>query len=130
MNMSSITVSSSGSPPTKQETTFQLSLVALKRTFTLASKKRARLDTLEPTRLQDLICEVSKARIYYDSKNQHSAVRKGLIAFSKRVQHYGKVLDVIAQHHPEYVSLAWGTMKLIFGVGSESFQSAKLALNA
>ncbi|KAH7125898.1 hypothetical protein EDB81DRAFT_201955 [Dactylonectria macrodidyma] len=30
---------------------------------------------------------------------------------------YGQILDVIAQHHPEYVSLAWGTIKfLLVGV--------------
>lgn len=35
---------------------------------------------------------------------------------SKRVSYYGKVMDVLVQQHPEYVSLAWGTMKLVFGV--------------
>jgi len=25
-------------------------------------------------------------------------------------------MDVLVQHHPEYVSLAWGAMKFIFGV--------------
>ena len=30
----------------------------------------------------------------------------------------GKVMDVLVQHHPEYVALAWGAMKLIFGVGN------------
>ena len=26
-------------------------------------------------------------------------------------------MDVLVQHHPEYVALAWGAMKLVFGVG-------------
>lgn len=36
-------------------------------------------------------------------------------------------MDVLVQHHPEYVSLAWGAMKLVFGVGvlSMSGQRAK-----
>ena len=25
-------------------------------------------------------------------------------------------MDVMVQHHPEYVSLAWGAMKIVFGV--------------
>ena len=30
--------------------------------------------------------------------------------------YYGKVLDMLAQHHPEYVALAWGTVKLVLTV--------------
>lgn len=32
--------------------------------------------------------------------------------------YYGAALDILAQHHPEYVSLAWGTIKFIFIVRS------------
>lgn len=28
------------------------------------------------------------------------------------------IFDVFAQHHPEYVSLAWGTMKFLFIVST------------
>ncbi|KAF2267733.1 hypothetical protein CC78DRAFT_456466 [Lojkania enalia] len=28
--------------------------------------------------------------------------------------HYSTIFDVIAQHHPEYVALAWGAMKFLF----------------
>jgi hypothetical protein len=35
---------------------------------------------------------------------------------SERVHYYGNIMDVLVQHHPEYVSLAWGTMKLLVGV--------------
>jgi hypothetical protein len=35
---------------------------------------------------------------------------------SCRIMYYGKVLDVLAQHHPEYVALAWGAMKLVLMV--------------
>ncbi|CAM1509515.1 Fc.00g032540.m01.CDS01 [Cosmosporella sp. VM-42] len=36
---------------------------------------------------------------------------------SSRIMFYSQILDVIAQHHPEYVSLAWGTIKfLLVGV--------------
>ncbi|KAF4928390.1 hypothetical protein CGCF245_v012729 [Colletotrichum fructicola] len=33
--------------------------------------------------------------------------------FSSRVMHYGKVLDTLAQHHPEYVGLVWGIIKFV-----------------
>ena len=38
-------------------------------------------------------------------------------------------MDVLVQHHPEYVSLAWGAMKLVFGVGvlAMSRQRAKMS---
>lgn len=30
--------------------------------------------------------------------------------------HYSNIFDVMVQHHPEYVSLAWSTFKLLFVV--------------
>ena len=30
--------------------------------------------------------------------------------------YYGNIFDVFAQHHPEYVALAWGAMKFLFVV--------------
>jgi len=38
------------------------------------------------------------------------------VEVSKRISYYGNVMDALVQQHPEYVSLAWGTMKLVFGV--------------
>ena len=40
-----------------------------------------------------------------------------------RVQYYGNVMDVLVQHHPEYVSLAWGTMKFFFVVGFATYNT-------
>lgn len=34
------------------------------------------------------------------------------------------IFDVYAQHHPEYVSLAWGTMKFLFIVSLSSILRA------
>lgn len=39
-----------------------------------------------------------------------------LIGLSETLVHYGNIFDVMVQHHPEYVSLAWGTFKLLFVV--------------
>ncbi|PVH93721.1 hypothetical protein DM02DRAFT_732948 [Periconia macrospinosa] len=41
-------------------------------------------------------------------------VRVWLANLSETITHYGNIFDVLAQHHPEYVSLAWGTFKLLF----------------
>lgn len=35
---------------------------------------------------------------------------------STRIVHYSSILDVLVQHHPEYVSLAWGALKFVFVV--------------
>jgi hypothetical protein len=43
-------------------------------------------------------------------------VRSWLLGLSEKIVHYGNVFDVLVQHHPEYVSLAWGTFKLVFTV--------------
>jgi len=35
--------------------------------------------------------------------------------------YYGVIMDTLSQHHPEYVSLAWGAIKFLFIVGKISF---------
>lgn len=79
-------------------------------------KKRARIQSLKAARLQDVVEEVTKAQTRYETQRGDSKTRKCILAFSKRVHYYGKIMDVLVQHHPEYVSLAWGAMKMVFGV--------------
>jgi hypothetical protein len=62
---------------------------------------------------------VTKAQERYNLRSKDSKVRKWLARFSTGVLHYGRILDVLVQHHPEYVSLAWGTTKLLFVVSSQ-----------
>lgn len=50
------------------------------------------------------------------SSNEKSKAWKWLRRLSQRIAVYGGVLDVLVQHHPEYVALAWGTFKLLFMV--------------
>lgn len=57
--------------------------------------------------------ELAKTR-YTNSKN--SKTREWLSWLSSRIMYYGAVLDTLSQHHPEYVSLAWGAMKFVFVV--------------
>ncbi|KAK1722465.1 uncharacterized protein BDZ83DRAFT_420047 [Colletotrichum acutatum] len=51
----------------------------------------------------------------YKATKASSKVRGWLERTSEIICHYGTILDVFVQHHPEYVSLVWGAIKLIFG---------------
>lgn len=48
--------------------------------------------------------------------NPQCKASKWLVALSERITYYGQIFDVLVQHHPEYVSLAWGTFKFVFTV--------------
>jgi hypothetical protein len=67
--------------------------------------------------IDDVKKEVQKAQDKYISKPK-SELRKWLGRISPGIMHYARVLDVLAQQHPEYVSLAWGMMKVMFIVGN------------
>ncbi|KAK6512579.1 hypothetical protein TWF481_001463 [Arthrobotrys musiformis] len=65
--------------------------------------------------LSDVISTVKSLKAAYESKTQKSEkLKQYLRKLSSRVTYYGAVLDVLVQHHPEYVSLAWGSMKFLF----------------
>lgn len=49
------------------------------------------------------------------SQSRHSRMQ-WLKDLSSGVMHYGKVLDTLAQHHPEYVGLVWGIIKFVLMV--------------
>ncbi len=53
-----------------------------------------------------------------DDNKPESKARKWLAVFSRKIIYYGTVLDVLVQQYPEYVSLAWGTMKFLFIVSA------------
>lgn len=59
---------------------------------------------------------VNKSMAKYESHRKSSVASTWLVCFSQRIKFYGDVLDVFVQHHPEYVSLAWGAMKFLFTV--------------
>jgi hypothetical protein len=66
--------------------------------------------------------EIKKAQEKYNLTSQGSRVRKWLSRFSAGALYYGLILDVLVQHHPEYVSLAWGTTKLLFVVSVKNLE--------
>lgn len=58
---------------------------------------------------------LADAQEQYKLKHTSKAF-KWLQELSSRVMHYGVVLDVLVQHHPEYVSLVWGAFRFMFSV--------------
>ncbi|WQF76109.1 hypothetical protein CDEST_01123 [Colletotrichum destructivum] len=66
------------------------------------------------TSMQDAQDAVANALKEYQAKTKGSRVRTWLASCSSRVMYYGAIFDTFSQHHPEYVSLAWGTLKFLF----------------
>jgi hypothetical protein len=66
------------------------------------------------TSVIDIRALVEKAKATYEAKSaKRKGVHKWLNRFSSRITYYGQVLDMLAQHHPEYVALAWGAVKFV-----------------
>jgi hypothetical protein len=63
---------------------------------------------------------------YHDVSKAHSGTTAWLEKFSGRVMYYGKVFDALAQHHPEYVALAWGSVKFVLIVRLSSARASSL----
>ncbi|KAI0117972.1 hypothetical protein GGR51DRAFT_272656 [Nemania sp. FL0031] len=78
--------------------------------------------------IEELQKVVAESMEQYESKHRQSKTAKRLRSFSQTILIYADVLDVLVQHHPEYVSLVWGTMKLLFiGVANHEATTCKLA---
>ncbi|GKU06987.1 hypothetical protein FLAG1_09866 [Fusarium langsethiae] len=58
----------------------------------------------------------------YSDEKRFPKAKKWLQRINSKIHHYGNVMDVLVQHHPEYVSLAWGAMKLVLVVSPSSSQ--------
>jgi hypothetical protein len=79
-------------------------------------EKKQRVTQLKATSLEDVHIAVAAAAKHYANRSGSSRVRTCIKEFSAHVCHYSNVLDVFVQHHPEYVALGWGAIKLAFGV--------------
>ncbi|KAF1848142.1 uncharacterized protein K460DRAFT_333887 [Cucurbitaria berberidis CBS 394.84] len=87
-------------------------LAIQKFTSDLTQDDRKKVAVQDATSLEDLRSAVSTAEKRYLGSRRPAG--KWLVKFSQRMHHYGTVLDAFAQHHPEYVALAWGAMKFLF----------------
>ncbi|KAI1759878.1 hypothetical protein GGR53DRAFT_512112 [Hypoxylon sp. FL1150] len=78
------------------------------------------------TRIEDVYQTVADLLAQYKGRTETSKTRKWLQRTSETICHYATVLDVFVQHHPEYVSLVWGTMKLLFVSAVNHAETLKL----
>ena len=69
--------------------------------------------------MEDVTLALLRAKEQYEAKPMSKA-RKWIGILSNKLMFYAPVLDVLSQHHPEYVSLVWGAMKFLFTVGYPS----------
>jgi hypothetical protein len=69
--------------------------------------------------VKDIFSVVETAKKQYEDRSRehkHTGMRQSLERLSSRIMYYGKVMDTLAQHHPEYVALVWGAMKFVLTV--------------
>ncbi|KAI0385719.1 hypothetical protein F5Y04DRAFT_276243 [Hypomontagnella monticulosa] len=64
--------------------------------------------------LIDVKGSVDEALKEYQMRSKATKARDWLSKCSSRFMYYGAIFDTFSQHHPEYVSLAWGAMKFLF----------------
>lgn len=93
---------------------FRYAQAQFERHGTKDPKKKARLQALQTTTLEDLLDAVQQAQQKYAQSQSESTIRQKIEKFAEGVYHYSNIMDVMVQHHPEYVSLAWGAMKFLF----------------
>ena len=56
--------------------------------------------------------------------------KKRLTDITAVLSFYGNVMDMLVQHHPEYVSLAWGAMKFLIVVSFKDLVAPPLDIAA
>lgn len=64
----------------------------------------------------------------YHCSQTHAEAKMWLRKFSSTAHLYGDILDVFVQHHPEFVALAWGAMKLLLTVSLRRITWSRLSL--
>lgn len=93
-------------------------------------KARLADEFLTTSTLDYVLNEDLKTRSWCKRASRAPRLRECLEAFSRRVLHYGSIMDVLVQHHPEYVSPVWGAMKFIFGAVVEHERTATVTIAA
>ncbi|KAJ5806407.1 uncharacterized protein N7503_004009 [Penicillium pulvis] len=112
------------------EVAFQEACEIFEKEATNDPKKKCRLECIKATKLNDLIQTVNQARQHYTQDRSHSKIRRYLEHVTERIHHYGNIMDVLVQQHPEYVCLAWGTMKLLVGAVVEHKKMGSIITNS
>lgn len=87
-------------------------------TFNLDPRKQSKLSNVQRLNsVAELETILNDLKLKYEQRHENKKISRWLSRLSSRICHYGRVFDVLVQHHPEYVSLAWGAMKFLFIVG-------------
>ncbi|KAK8075800.1 hypothetical protein PG997_010463 [Apiospora hydei] len=104
---------SSGSPNEPKQNDGNPAQSAYKR---LLGKLNAngRINFANHQKIEDIQSTVQSCMDQYTGKRASSKARVWLSQLSSKINYYGNILDVLVQHHPEYVSLAWGAFKFLF----------------
>lgn len=63
--------------------------------------------------MEEVQTTISDIQKQYEANVKYVKAGAVLHRFSAVVLHYGKVLDMLSQQHPEYVSLVWGSVKFL-----------------
>ena len=69
-------------------------------------------------KLQDIRDLLKKTDDENTAYRRWPKLRSRLHGAASVLQYYSKVFDSLAQHHPEYVALAWGAFRLVLTVGA------------
>lgn len=82
-----------------------------------------------PTCMEDILSAIRRTQAQHGlNRSKWDKTTKWLNLASSRIVYYSSVLDALAQHHPEYVSLAWGAIKFVLmGVVNHSELLTKFA---
>jgi len=86
-------------------------------TFSLDPRKHGEFNKIQQlSSIAELKKTVDDIRLRYERRSEDNKIGRWLSKLATRICHYGRIFDVLVQHHPEYVSLAWGAMKFLFVV--------------
>src|SRR5436853_610029 len=80
----------------------------------LTSSQFKSIDLKATQSINDVQKVVADAKKKYDDESKRKKIQKWLQKLSGQMMYYGSVLDTLAQHHPEYVALVWGAVKVVF----------------
>lgn len=87
----------------------------------LTQDGRKRESIARATSAEDVLEAVAAMQTKYEKSRVENKVQERLQKFTNVVHYYGNIMDVLAQHHPEYVALAWGAMKFLLVVNAHLF---------
>ena len=103
-----------GSSPTLLEEAFEAARAKFAAELTQDPRKAAIAYSAASLRgVQDA---VAQSLNQYQTQRKGSKAHRWLEKLSQRIHFYGGIVDVYAQHHPEYVALVWGSIKFLLTV--------------